>query len=79
METTTPDLARLWKSHIDKLASRSGSAKDLISVLSARGSQHSYAKASTDVRLLCGARALSSSAASRLPAPMLATGRPRRA
>jgi hypothetical protein len=43
------ELGRLWKSHIDKLANRAGSPKDLVSILSARGSQHSYAKASSEV------------------------------
>ena len=47
---SSSELSRVWKSHIDKLANRAGSPKDLVSVLSARGSQHSYARASSDVR-----------------------------
>lgn len=43
------DLAKVWNG-IDKLARRAGDPKDLVSVLSARGSQHSYAKASSEVR-----------------------------
>jgi hypothetical protein len=48
------NFAKLWKSHIDKLASRAGSPKDLISILSARGSQHSYTKANPEVSSLPG-------------------------
>ena len=50
--SSAPDLGRLWKSHIDKLASRAGSPKDLVSILSARGSQQSYAKTSGEVSTL---------------------------
>lgn len=46
------DLAKVWDG-IDKFARRAGDSKDpkdLVAVLSARGSQHSYAKASPEVR-----------------------------
>lgn len=43
------DLSRVWKSHVDKLASAAGTPKDLVSTLSARGSQNSYAKAAAEV------------------------------
>jgi hypothetical protein len=51
MVMDSDNFAKLWKSHIDKLGSRAGSPKDLISILSARGSQHSYAKANPGVCL----------------------------
>lgn len=43
------NLSQLWRNHVDKLASRAGTPKDLVSVLSGRGSQNSYAKAAPEV------------------------------